>query len=130
MSRLRNERIAEDTASLRVTQPAKETVRSHIAIPFAILSVAMATIFVALTVRTFTLRSNLLRAKAQLAEAHHAREPEVQRSLQAQKAMEKIARGLLKLSVVDRDAREIVQKYGIKSNEPGVSADVAAELQH
>lgn len=117
MSQLGTEQAFRDDMPATPPRADASTRRDSIELPFAILSVTIAIIFVISTINVWRQRSALKDALGQLTAAYHEREPMVKQSKEVQQTLEKVLRDLVKLSVTDRDAREIVTKYGIQVND-------------
>ena len=117
------------------TEPAGAAPTLHL--PLALISSALAVFLFAQTSNAIfardTLKENksqVLKNKADLADAYRNREPLVKQSLDVQKKLQDIVMDLLLLSRTDDEAKAIVTKYNIQQGNPGAPAGEAPAPAH
>lgn len=89
-----------------------------LAMPFALLSTALAIVMLTQTIGVFRQRSALQESKVQLADAIKKRAPAVTEAGNLQNKLQAMVLDLLLLGKTDDDAKAIIQKYNIQQNTP------------
>jgi hypothetical protein len=102
-------------------------------LPLALISSALAVFLFAQTSNAIFTRDNLkeaktqvLKNKADLADAYHNREPVVKQAMDIQKKLQDMLMDLLLLSKTDDEAKAIVTKYNIQQGNGGSGGDAPA----
>jgi hypothetical protein len=88
-------------------------------LPFALLLVAIAILFVQQTVTSFKMKTSLNDTKEALAKAIESQKPAIAQAGEVEKKLSSMVEDLLILAKTDEQAKAIVQKYGIQQGANG-----------
>jgi hypothetical protein len=88
-------------------------------LPFALLLVAIAVLFVQQTVTSFKMRTSLGETKEALNKAIESQKPAMQQAADVEKKLSSMIEDLLILAKTDEQAKAIVNKYGIQQGANG-----------
>ncbi|HEY3899446.1 MAG TPA: hypothetical protein VGM54_12570 [Chthoniobacter sp.] len=96
-------------------------------LPFALLLVAIAIIFVQQTVTSFKMKTSLNETKVALEKAIDNQKPALTQSGEVEKKLSSMIEDLLILAKTDDQAKAIVNKYGIQTGANSGAAAAPAE---